>query len=65
MSSLRGQVSSESDSVIVLQSCLLSTASEKTANEKLKLLKLQPRRETTETGTIGLLMTDRSHTRDG
>ena len=65
MSSFRGQVSSESDSVVVPQSCLLSTASKKTANEKSKLLKLQPRRETTETGTIGLLMTGRSHTRDG
>ena len=62
MSSFRGQVSSESDSVVVLQSCLLSSG--RTANEKSKLLKLQPRRETTETGTIGLLMTGRSHTRD-
>ena len=63
MSSFRGQVSSESDSVVVPQSCLLSSGW--TANEKSKLLKLQPRRETTETGTIGLLMTGRSHTRDG
>ena len=64
MSSFRGQVSSESDTVIVPQSCLLYTASEETANEKSKLLKLKSRRETTETGTTGLPMTGRSHTRD-
>lgn len=63
MSSFRGQVSSESDSVVVLQTCLLSSG--RTANEKSKLLKLQPRRETIETGTTGLLMTGSSHTRDG
>ena len=53
MSSFRGQVSSESDSVVVPQSCPLSSG--RTANEKSNLLKIQPRRETTETGSIGLL----------
>ena len=62
MSSFRGQVSSESDPVVVVQSCLLSSG--RTANEKSELFKLQPHRETIETGTIGLLMTGCSHTRD-